>query len=156
MNAILCTSFLIYRWRLNFNSSGADFSPAPVSVMKLDTTHLRYLSENDFRVLTAVDPLLDMGTNTKGGNRERKPSCRPHTLDHSNRQITLRKCCTLNKRACKGIDIKTAKCKIFVCLDVYSDFCVQTMDIDWVIVGMITLRWKPSRKRAWYTLLVHK
>jgi hypothetical protein len=26
------------------------------SVMKLDTSHLRYLSDNDFRVLTAVPP----------------------------------------------------------------------------------------------------
>jgi hypothetical protein len=68
INTLHIFAFLIYRWRrLNFKSSGADFSPAPVSVMKLDTTHLRYLSENDFRVLTAVDPLLDVGTNTKGG-----------------------------------------------------------------------------------------
>ena len=83
--------------------------------MKLDTTHLRYLSENDFRVLTAVDPLLDMATNKKGRNRKQKPSCRPHPLDQSNLQVTLRKRCTLNKRACKGrINITATKCEMSV------------------------------------------
>jgi hypothetical protein len=84
-----------------------------VTVMKLDTTHLRYLSDNDFRVLTAVNPPALISANKKGRNGKQKPSRRSYTLDHSNRQITFRKRSTLNQRARKGrINIPPTKCKM--------------------------------------------
>src|SRR5271156_2328884 len=59
-----------------------------------------------------------IATNKKGRNRKQKPSCRPHALDHSNREITLRKYCTLNQRACKSrINITATKCKMSVSVD---------------------------------------
>jgi len=95
------------------NIQEKDFLSLKVTVMKLDTSHLRYLSDNDFRVLTAVNPPLLLETNNKGRNGQQKPSCRPYALDQSNRQITFRKRSTLNQRARKGrINIPTTKCEM--------------------------------------------
>jgi hypothetical protein len=58
--------------------------------MKLDTTHLRYLSDNDFRVLTAV--YTDNNEADIGRNGKQKPFGCPYAINQSNRQTSVREC----------------------------------------------------------------